>query len=189
LRGGSACTILSSRRGELGHAVNENPQPWCGVVGDSRLNVKVDDAELDCELPGDPQSSLGERWVSLPRLGNPAVRKPTPYPNQASSDSSGKALSVPSDARGEEASDEKHRPPPPRRVPRVRAWQVAFVPGGCCPSRAPNRPSGYFESSSLIDSVYGEAGGRRFGGGQNERSDLGPPRASPFVRDKCSEGA
>jgi len=96
--------------------VKENPQSWCGVVGDSRLNVKVDDVELDCELPGDSQSSLGERWVSLPRFGNLAVRKPTQCLNQAS-DSSDNALSVSSGARGEETSDEEHHPPPPRWVP------------------------------------------------------------------------
>jgi hypothetical protein len=52
LRGGNAYTMLSSR-GEPGHAVNANPRPWCGVVGDSRSKVKVDDVEPDSELPGD----------------------------------------------------------------------------------------------------------------------------------------
>jgi len=53
-RGGNAYTILSSR-GEVGHAVNENPRSLCGVVGDNRSNVNIEE-ELDCELPGDSSS-------------------------------------------------------------------------------------------------------------------------------------
>jgi hypothetical protein len=52
LRGGNAYTVLSSR-GELGQIVNDSPRSWCGVVGDSRLNVNVEDAEPDSELSGE----------------------------------------------------------------------------------------------------------------------------------------
>lgn len=46
---------MLSSSGELGHAVNENPRSGRGVVGDSRSIVNVEDAELDCELPGNSQ--------------------------------------------------------------------------------------------------------------------------------------
>ena len=90
LWGGNAYTVLSSR-GELGHAVNENPRSWCGVVGDSRLNVNVEDAELDCELAEDSLKQLKERWVNSRRIGNLVVGERTQCPDQASLVSSDKS--------------------------------------------------------------------------------------------------
>ena len=89
---------MLSSRGELGHAVNENPRSWRGVVGDSRSNVNVDVVTLDCQLPGD---SL-QQQINLWRLGNNVVRKPTRCPGQASSGSLGNAPPVSSCAEGQE---------------------------------------------------------------------------------------
>ena len=60
----------------MGHAVNEKARSWCGVVGDSKSNVNVDDVELDRELPGDSLSSLREIVGQLATVWN-LVRKLT----------------------------------------------------------------------------------------------------------------
>ena len=100
----------------MGHAVNEKPWSWWGVAGDRGLNVNVDVAEFNFELPGDSVSSLGNQRVNLLRLGDPA-RELTQCPRKGSQGSSGKVLFSPSDAQGEVTLTEEHRPPPSWWVP------------------------------------------------------------------------